>query len=358
MRILISLAEPLPPQASGGSQKVGAEVADLLARGGEDVGLAGRFSPKRRSGLAPAVRALRAGRLFHREPGPFDQFRFFRNCKGFAQVLDAFAPDVVIMNTMSAMPMANLVANRQIPLVLYWHDVEFHKLEGMPPDGAVHVANSRFTATRLEQRFGVTAVVIPPLFSRIPDDAPGEATHDRVLFINPAADKGLDRVIEIARACPDLTVEMVESWVMDRHEQKALRDRLAALPNVILTPRQRDMAPVYKRAWVLLAPSRWEEAWGRVASEAQGFGVPVLATRIGGLAESVNTGGLLFSPSAGLAAWTDSIRRLRDDRGAYDELVRATREAAGRPEIDPDRNIQSLRDVVDRTVAGLVRKAA
>ena len=349
MRILISLAEPLPPQASGGSQKVAAELTNLLVRDGEHVALAGRLIPRQRSGLAPAMRALRTGKLFYRERGPFDRFRFFRGCKGFAQVLDAFVPDVVVMNTMSAMPMANLVAALEIPLVLYWHDVEFHKLEGVPPEGAVHVANSRFTAMRLEQRFGLSASVIPPLFSRIGDDALGKATHDRMLFINPVAEKGLDRVIEIARACPDLIVEIVESWAMNRQEGKALRRRLAALPNVLLTSQQRDMAPVYRRAWLLLAPSRWEEAWGRVASEAQGFDVPVLATRIGGLPESVDAGGLLFSPNAGLAAWTDSIRRLRDDRRAYDELVRVTRGVAGRPELDPRRNIQLLRDVVLRS---------
>ena len=352
MRILISLAEPLPPQASGGSQKVAAELADLLVRSGEKVGLAGRFSRKQRLGLAFAVRALRAGKLYHREAGLFDQFRFFRDGKGFTQVLDTFLPDVVVMNTMSAMPMANLVASRQIPLVLYWHDVEFHKLEGIPPEGAVHVANSQFTANRLEERFGLTAMVIPPLFSRIADEASSEATHDRLLFINPVPDKGLDRVIEIAQAFPDLTVEMVESWVMDQYEQKALRDRLALLPNVILTPRQRDMAPVYKRAWLLLAPSRWEEAWGRVASEAQGFGVPVLATRIGGLTESVGAGGRLFNPSAKLAVWTDAIRHLRDDQGAYDELVSATRDEAGRLEVNPDRNLQLLREIIVKTIAG------
>lgn len=346
MKILIALAEPLPPQASGGSQKVASEIAGLLMRDGNKVALAGRILPKQRFGLSPTLKAIRARKLFHYEPLEISKFSFFRGVKGFSQVLDHFKPDVIVMNTMSAMPMANLAASQGIILMLYWHDVEFYKLDGFPPMGAMHIANSQFTAMRLEQRFGLAATVIPPIFSRLLDSVPDQGTHDRVLFINPVADKGLDRVLEIARACPDLVFEMVESWVTGKHEQEALRNRLAALPNVILTPRQTDMVPVYKRAWILLAPSRWEEAWGRVVSEAQSYDVPVLATRIGGLSESVNSGGLLFSPSAGPSEWVNSINHLRRNKKAYDDLVRATQTAARRPEVDPNRNIQLLRDAI------------
>lgn len=357
MRVLIALAEPLPPQASGGSQKVALEVASLLAEAGDAVALAGRFSPKQRSGWGPAIRAVRTGRLFHREPGPFDRFRFFRGGKGFAQVLDSFSPDVVLLHTMSAMPLAAIASARRLPLVLYWHDVEFHKLGGHPPQCAVHVANSGFTAGRLEQRFGLNATVVPPLFSHLPNRRRLGA-HDRLLFINPVADKGLDQVIAIARALPELTVEMVESWVMGRNERHALRTRLADLPNVILTPRQSTMAPVYERAWLLLAPSRWEEAWGRVVSEAQSYGVPVLASRIGGLPEAVGPGGLLFSPNAGPDAWIAGIQGLREDSHAYDDLVRATHAAACRPQVDPERNISLLRAAIDRAMAGSLDHAA
>lgn len=351
MRILICLAEPLPPQASGGSQKVAFEVATLLQDGGDHVAVAGRLRPKERSGVPAALRAIRARRLFDRKAGEITTYHFFRGGRGLNQVLDAFQPDVVILHTMSALPIADAIMSRNIAIVLYWHDVEFHKIYGSPPSGVLHIANSQFTATRLAQRFGIFATVIPPIFKRLEADTTAPNTRDHVLFINPVPDKGLDRVIEIARACPDLTFEFVESWVTGKEQRRALQERLRDMPNVILTPRQSNMAPIYQRAWLLLAPSQWEEAWGRVVSEAQSFGVPVLASKIGGLPEAVGSGGLLFSPSAQSSAWIASIKHLRDSPAAYRALAEETKAAAMRSELDPLVNIQKLQAQIGLAIA-------
>jgi glycosyltransferase involved in cell wall biosynthesis len=52
---------------------------------------------------------------------------------------------------------------------------------------------------------------------------------------------------------------------------------------------------------VLIVPSLWPEVFGIVVAEAYAFGKPVLASRIGGLPESVRQGetGYLFSPGNG-----------------------------------------------------------
>src|SRR3546814_9881685 len=47
-------------------------------------------------------------------------------------------------------------------------------------------------------------------------------------------------------------------------------------------PISHDMREVYRRTHTLLVPSQWEEAWGRVATEAQFSGIPVLASDRGG----------------------------------------------------------------------------
>ena len=350
MRILVGLAEPLPPFASGGSQKVAIEVAALLNQGGDAAAVAGCFSPRRRSGFPTAIRAVWKNQLYYREVQAVPRYHYFRSIKGFLQIIQSFSPDVIILHTMSAMPLAELVCAYKIPLVLYWHDVEFHKLCGYPPDGAIHIANSAFTAERVGQRFGLAPVVVPPLFTRLTRIDGQRGSRDRLLFVNPVRDKGLDRVIEIARAMPDIKIEMVESWVMSPAEREALMARLVALPNITLTARQLDMGPVYERAWLLLAPSTWEEAWGRVVSEAQSYGVPVLASKIGGLPESVGPGGILFSPSSNTESWTDQIRRLSTDSAAYNALVCETERASRRQLVEPDRNIALIRSAVHSAI--------
>ena len=54
-----------------------------------------------------------------------------------------------------------------------------------------------------------------------------------------------------------------------------------------------DMRSVYRDTKVLLVPSQWLETWGRVATEAQFSGIPVLASRSGALPEAVGPGGIL-----------------------------------------------------------------
>jgi glycosyltransferase involved in cell wall biosynthesis len=68
------------------------------------------------------------------------------------------------------------------------------------------------------------------------------------------------------------------------------------------------LAAYYESADMLVAPSRWE-GFGLTAVEAMRAGLPVIATRVGGLAEVVEHGvtGLLVEPNSS-AALVDAIR--------------------------------------------------
>src|SRR3546814_2686176 len=83
----------------------------------------------------------------------------------------------------------------------------------------------------------------------------------------------------------------VEGWPMNREEKAALDARVAAHPNLRLQARTHDMREVYRRTHTLLVPSQWEEAWGRVVTEAQFSGIPALASDRSGLPEAVGPGG-------------------------------------------------------------------
>ena len=53
-------------------------------------------------------------------------------------------------------------------------------------------------------------------------------------------------------------------------------------------PWQKDEADVYKYAKIVIVPSIWQEAYGRVSREAFILDIPVFVSNIGGLGESVN----------------------------------------------------------------------
>lgn len=100
-------------------------------------------------------------------------------------------------------------------------------------------------------------------------------------------------------------------WIGDGPEGPALRERAAAHP---LHRRHHfvgwthDVYAYYGAMSMLALPSIEPETFGRVSVEAQAAGIPVLASRIGGVPETLHPGvtGVLLPPGD-VAAWRDAI---------------------------------------------------
>lgn len=179
------------------------------------------------------------------------------------------------------------------------------------------VANSNFTrrkAAGLVSRPIITLYpLIPPASNPIPIP-PGDRPF--VTFINPIEDKGRDTFFALARELLDLPFLVVENWGVHPLTRKVL----AAYPNVTLWPRQADMTRVWEKTRLLIVPSVWEEAFGRVVPEAQRYGIPVLASRRGGLPEATGTGGLLIDDFKNPRAWVETILAVLSQKEFYATL--------------------------------------
>lgn len=95
----------------------------------------------------------------------------------------------------------------------------------------------------------------------------------------------------------------------------------------VMTNSPAELADFYRRCRALVVPSIWSEAFGIVAAEAMSHGVPVIASRIGGLPDVVqhNATGLLFE--AGNAAdLATQLRRIWDDADLCRRLGAAARQ--------------------------------
>jgi glycosyltransferase involved in cell wall biosynthesis len=152
-------------------------------------------------------------------------------------------------------------------------------------------------------------VLLTPQFAW--PSTPREGPGDYYLYLGRLTkEKGANALIDAW--APDLGRLLI---VGDGPEMAHLR--AAAPPNVEFTGLvPADAVPaLLRRARALLVPSLWDDAAPRSVTEAFAAGVPVLASRIGGLPEIVRDGesGLLVTPGES-DQWVAAVERLTDDR--------------------------------------------
>jgi glycosyltransferase involved in cell wall biosynthesis len=351
MRVLIALSEPFLPQQAGGVQTSSLELQAAFRREGLDVAVASAL--KRKSVMG--ARVLAQMRLQRRDfdVGMFRGAPTYRVAdihRHIGQVVDDFRPDAVLVQAMTAMPMAHRISASGVPLAVYWRDAELHRMNGTPVGlNARYLANSRFTAGFYRERFGIESVVVPPLIDRARYLAKEHARRS-VVFVGTVPEKGFDVATAVARLCPEIPFTFVESWILPHRRRRAVKATLRRLPNVRFVPHLSSMIGIYAEARILLAPSQWEEGYGRVASEAHMNGVPVIGSRIGGLTEAIGPGGICLDPGAPATEWADCLRALWSSDAAYARLSRAAEEHSWREELDPDWAIRRIIGVLEEAV--------
>jgi glycosyltransferase involved in cell wall biosynthesis len=140
-------------------------------------------------------------------------------------------------------------------------------------------------------------IVVKPNFVH-PDPKIGEGLGGYALYAGRlSVEKGLDTLLA---AWEHVGQQMPLKIVGDGPLAREVVEATKRLPHVKWLGR-RPMAEVYElmgEATVLILPSKWYETFGRVAVEAFAKGTPVIASKIGAIAELVDHGrtGLHFSP--------------------------------------------------------------
>jgi glycosyltransferase involved in cell wall biosynthesis len=148
----------------------------------------------------------------------------------------------------------------------------------------------------------------------------GKRTH--IVQVGLTARKGAPLTLAIARQRPDIPFLIVRNWegLQVQSEDSGLDDQAASLPNVQVIPPWRDARKLYRVSRILLVPSFWQETWGRVVTEAQLNGIPIVASNRGGLPEAVGKGGVVLDPEAPIGEWVSAVSRIWDDLTWYQEM--------------------------------------
>jgi len=254
-------------------------------------------------------------------------------------------PDLIVVLAMKPVRMALSAKKTGIPILLKLQDVEFQQHDGNFEElGNIPcVANSNFTAEKYRKAYGVNPSVIYPFISQ--DKYRTESSKQNVTFVNPVPEKGRDIALEIARLCPDIPFTFIEGWPLTAEQRQVLMQKLSTLSNVTLLASEKDMRKVYGKCKILLTPSIWEEAYGMVVTEAQISGIPVVASKRGGLPEAVGPGGITLDPDSPIDDWVKAIRKLWSEDQYYVELSIAARDYSQRPELIPANQIDAYEKI-------------
>ena len=338
MRILFATTSPYLPQAHGGMESSANELCIGLKHRGHRVAvLAGLKTGMvgRKSRLKMLINKRLSGCEVSRDSvSGYPVWRAWSACDALDYVAHKERPELIVVMVGQPVRLALAAKRTQIPILVLLQNVEFRLHGGRFEDVAdvPCVANSHFTADRYRAAYGINPLVIYPYISA--DRYRTKRTRENVTFINPHPLKGRDIALGVARLCPEIPFTFVESWRLPPGHRKHLVQELEALSNVTFLRPQSDMRAVYGKCSILLAPSVWEEAYGRVATEAQISGIPVVASTRGGLPEAVGPGGVLLDPEQPIADWAAAVRKLWRDERHYEALSAAALAHAQRREMD------------------------
>ena len=349
MKFLFASELPHLPQKFGGVQSSTHELAQELKQHGHQAVIAAGLFPSDRIGLQTRALAkiIPKRKVYDRILG-YPTYRRWIVRDALADIVAETRPDVAVVQPLRQVSLAEELERLSVPTVVYIRDVEWNLLGGDPRnlENSVFVSNSRFTAKSLMERYAIPSTVIIPLFRSAEYQAPRRP--ENVTFINPHPLKGLGLALEIVSRCPDIPFCFVKSWELNEEEEDAVTRGSRAYGNLTVLPPTRDMAAVYSRAKIVLMPSKWEEAWGRVATEAQFTGIPVIASDRGGLPDSVGPGGLLLDDS--IESWVHAVRKLWFDHTYYSELSAAALAHSMRQDLDPAVQVEALLSVARKAI--------
>ena len=201
------------------------------------------------------------------------------------------------------------------PLYLLQRYWGFLMLRGLARVDLV-IANSEYTRSVLETH-AIRSAAVPPFIAntgRQQGASVGLAGDILFLSANLSTHKGARLLIELARRLPHRRFQAVGQDI------EGLAPTLPS--NVQWQPWLDDPSMVLCKAAMLIVPSQWPETFGRVVVEAQRYGIPVLASQVGGLSEAVGKGGMLVRPHTDVEAWREAIEALLGDPQRYEELCR------------------------------------
>ena len=236
--------------------------------------------------------------------------------RSLSRRIRSFKPDAAIIQAERCAQIMDVAVRNGVFPVLYVHNGFEFQYFSQPRELPLVLANSRYIQNKAATDHHVHCELLYPAIN-LDNYAVTSNSHRYITMMNPVIPKGIRTFLEVAAALREREFLVVEGWGTSRD----VFDLIKKFPNVTYLSRQTDMRRVYGQTHLLLVPSQWEEAFGRVIIEAQVSGIPVVASHRGGIPEALGEGGVLVDDFSNPQAWIRSIEEA--ERGYDDYAIRA-----------------------------------
>jgi len=163
-------------------------------------------------------------------------------------------------------------------------------------------ANSRFIASEIEAQENVKADVIYPFTKTINNKLVDTSKAEYITMVGSGGVKGIDVFEKVAKLLPELKFRIVGQGFKER-----------CLDNICYSPFYSDPEDLYKSTSMLLVPSKWLEAFGKVSVEAGSRGIPVIVSDRGGLPETVCSSEFVIKDYDNPVSWKNKIISLLEN---------------------------------------------
>lgn len=356
VKILFATNFPYLPQRTGGNESSTNDLCNALMKKNIDVAVICTISPYNLLWIKNRIKAKLYNRKFIVDCFlGYPVYRGYNIVNDIHEVVKTYKPDVVVVQAGKPFAIVNALSKYKIPVVLYVRDVFFEKnSEQLQINKYLKcISNSTFTANKLKEKYKIESLILPPLV-----DSNNYRVNNRggsVVHIGLSPLKGIDISFELAKRRPDIPFLFVESWPLPRDVFLKYVKKAKILKNVKLKRRCQDMKKIYKCAKVLLVPSVCEEAWGRVVTEAQISGIPVIASNRGGLPESVGNGGIIVPHDAIIDTWEKELSLIWDSEVAYSELSSKALMRSRMCDVSLENNIDIFLDYIKQHIQEIKR---
>ncbi len=341
MRVLVAAGRPFVPEEVTGAVRDLDTLLQLLSAEGHSCEVVAEAGSRLRLIARRVQTVMRAGPLAY-----FDRRNGYPHLRAFpgqvvrlaVERIVGFKPDIVLTALEDSIAIATEAVRTKTPVLISVLDNNYRWLNGTLPESSLVglICNSCFIRERVRERFGKDPEVIYPCI-RLADYRADPVEPAFITLVNPVYEKGVNTALQLAKLLPHRRFQFVRGWKIPWKYAWRNELRMRAAVNVTCRRRTLDMRPIYAQTSILIAPSVCEEAFGRVILEAHASGIPVIASRIGGIPEAVGSGGLLLAPDATAEDWAQAVESVLNDNALRARLSAHARSNAARPEFDSQR---------------------